>query len=163
MSDVWPVVFRILGVLIGCGVGLVAGWLIYFVFFEDSMAITANANSTRSGRALNIIAVLIFAFSVWVMYVNIVSPILISVLAMTFTRLLWFLGEGMQEVGHMYDMLQNFKKDEEPVREFFQQVHTYREIQELRTIARSIFVSGSPQLRRIDELIDAHFERHGTS
>ncbi|MBD3402056.1 hypothetical protein GF420_04110 [candidate division GN15 bacterium] len=154
LTDFWPIILRVVSVLAGCAAGLMIGGLIYFVFFEDTVVSSGSRASIRSGKVLMVGAVLFFLISVYILHLNIISPIVVSLVAMAVTRLLWALGEGLQDAGRVYEVLANLKQTDRPVRKYLEHAHTYRQVQDLRRAAREMYVPGSPQLRTLEKAID---------
>ena len=153
MADFWPVILRVISVLAGCAAGLMIGGLIYYVFFEDAVVSCSNDTCLRSGKVMTGASILFFLASVYVLHLNIISPIIVSLTAMAITRLLWALGEGLVDSGRMYDALTVLSSDRQPLREFLHRARDYRQIQDLRKVARRMFVPGSPQLRTMEQVI----------
>lgn len=152
-ADFWPIILRIISVLSGCAAGLMIGGLIYFVFFEDSVVSCSNGTCLRSGKVMTVASILFFLVSVYVLHLNIISPIIVSLVAMSITRLLWALGEGLIEAGRIYEALTAFSRDDAQVRDFLHRARDYRQVQDLRKVARRMFVPGSPQLRELEKVI----------
>lgn len=152
-ADYWPIILRILSVLAGCAAGLIIGGLIYYVFFEDGVVSCSNDTCQRSGKFLTGASIVFFLSSVYILHMNIISPIVVSLVAMAITRVLWSIGDGLIDAGRMYTALASFSSDDNLVREFLYRAHDYRQVQDLRKVARRLFVPGSPQLRSLERII----------
>ncbi len=158
LTEFWPLILRIISVLAGCAAGLMIGGLIYFVFFEDSVISCSNETCLRSGKVMTAAAILFFLASVYILHLNIISPIVVSLTAMAITRILWALGDGLIEAGRIYEALTALASDDRPVRDFLHRARDYRQVQDLRKVARRMFVPGSPQLRSLEKVISEEIE-----
>ena len=146
-------ILRIVSVLAGCLLGLVAGGMTYYVFFEDNIATSGNRNSYRSGSALKVLAVIFFLLSVWLLSLDFLPAILVASLSLFVCRLAWALADGMQDAGRMYMALAALREEDDRLRAFLRSVTKYRQLQDLRKVARQMYVHNSPQLRRLEEVI----------
>lgn len=153
-----PLILRVASVLAGCIAGLLAGGMLYYVFLEDNIAISGDENSRRSGRALKVFAVISFLIAVWILELRIFPALLVSFLSLGFCRLVWAIADGMQEAGRMYEALVALKEDDSLVREFLESITKYRQIQDLRRVARKLFVPGSRFLKLLEQIIAETFE-----
>lgn len=146
-------ILRIVAVLAGCLAGLIGGGTLYYVFFEDNIASSGNRNSYRSGSALKVLTVFFFIFSVWILSLDIFPAIIVAFLSLFVSRLAWAMAEGMQDAGRMYMALVSLREEDDRVRAFLRSVTKYRQLQDLRKLARQMYVHNSPQLNRLETII----------
>lgn len=148
-----PMILRILSVLAGCSLGLLGGGMLYYVFFEDNIATSGNRNSYRSGSALKVLAVVFFLLSIWLLSLDFFPAFVVAFLSLFVCRLTWALAEGMQDAGRMYMALVSLREEDDRLRAFLRSVTKYRQLQDLRKVARQMYVHNSPQLRRLEDVI----------
>lgn len=149
----WEVIWRSLIVVGGCIGGLIVGALIYYIFFEDLISLSGSPSSQAAGKVLCGAAVVFFGVSVGLLYLDILPPVIVALGAMALTSLMWSVGVGMQEAGLMYSALSALQDEDHALRRYLTGVTKYRQIQELRRVARRMYVPGSPHLKRLEELI----------
>ncbi len=154
LPDIWQVLLRVLIVLASSTTGLVAGSFLHYAFFEETLIYRGSATSTRTGNLLFLCSILLFLLTVYSLYLNRFSPILVSMLGMLTAKLTWNLGDGLRYAGHLYEVLTVFNTDDSPAREYLARARNYRQIQDLRSVALTMFVQGSSQLEKLDALID---------
>lgn len=153
-----PLILRVISVLAGCIAGLLAGGMIYYVFLEDNIAVSGDGNSRRSGRVLKVFAVISFLFAVWILELRIFPAMVVSFVSLSFCRLVWAIGDGMMGAGLMYEALTALKSDDSRLRAYLDGVTKYRQVQDLRRVARKLYVHGSQYLKRMEQLIAEKFE-----
>ncbi len=159
MPEMGNVALRVLVVLISSTTGLALGSLIYYALFEETLIYKGSSTSTRFGSILLCGSVGVFLLTVLLLYLNLLTPIVISLLGMLFSKLIWNLGDGYRYAGRLFEVLQRFDSDDSLVREYLARAHTYRQVQDLRSVAQTMFVPGSLQMDRLDALIDRETQR----
>lgn len=153
-----PLILRVLSVLAGCIAGLLAGGMLYYVFLEDNIAVSGDDNSRRSGRVLKVCAVISFLVAVWILEMRVFPAMIVSFVSLALCRLMWAIGDGMMEAGAMYEALVALKSDDSRLRDFLDRVTKYRQVQDLRRVARKLYVHGSQYLKRMEQIIAEKFE-----
>lgn len=153
-----PLILRVLSVLAGCIGGLLAGGMLYYVFLEDNIAVSGDDNSRRSGRVLKVFAVISFLVAVWILEMRVFPAMIVSFVSLALCRLMWAIGDGMMEAGAMYEALVALKSDDSRLRDFLDRVTKYRQVQDLRRVARKLYVHGSQYLKRMEQIIAEKFE-----
>ncbi len=154
------VIWRMLVVLAGSTAGLIAGSLIHYAFLEDALLFRGGPSTPRLGRLIQTIAILVFFFAVYVLYLNRFPPALVAAVGMLVSKLSWDIGESYIYAGRLHVLLAQIDDTEEPLKDYLEHVHSYRGIQDLRLVARSMFRAGSQRMTRVESLIR---ERLGNS
>jgi hypothetical protein len=149
----WSIILRAVIVLAGCVGGLLLAGMIYYVFFEDTIVTSGGKDSRRAGRILSVISIASFMLSVYVLYLNVLPAVLVSFLAIAASKLLWNIGDGLGHAGRLFEILNTFDSNPEPVKDYLQHVTSYRKIQDLRRVARRMYSPGSRTLEAVEETI----------
>jgi hypothetical protein len=148
---------RVLVVLVGSMAGLIAGSFIHYVFLEDTLVHRASSNQKRVSTILFALSIAVFIFAVYVLYLNRFPPVLVAFPGMLLTKLAWNAGDSYRYAGRLHAVLHGLDSDEQALKKFIREANSYRQIQDLRSVARSLFVPGSRQLKRLEALIsEAH-------
>ncbi len=154
------IIWRMLVVLAGSTAGLIVGSLIHYAFLEDALLFRGSSSAPRLGRLIQALAILVFFLAVYVLYLNRFPPALVAAVGMLLSKLSWDIGESFIYAGRLHILLAQIDDTEEPLKDFLDQVHSYRGIQDLRLVARSMFRAGSQRMTRVEALIK---ERLGDS
>lgn len=144
---------RMATVLAASTVGLIGGSLIHYVFLEDAIILRGSPTSFRKGSILFILSIILFLLAVWVLYLNRFPAILVSFMGMFISKFVWSIADGFRYAGRIYSALQSLNGDSAALRGFLDQADSYRQVQDLRSVARATFVSGSPQLKQLEMTI----------
>lgn len=152
-------VLRILVVLASSTVGLGAGSLFYYTFLEDRMIYQGSSKARLYGNICFGLAVVFFLSTVYLLHLNNLSPLLVSVTGMMLTKLLWNCGDGYHYAGIIYATLVDINTAPETLREFLRRADSYRQIQDLRSVAHTMFAPDSRQLEFLNDLIAREYEK----
>jgi hypothetical protein len=152
--DYWHIALRVLIVLTSSAIGLILGSFIHYAFFEETLIYRGSPASFRLGMFLFICSIGIFLMTVYSLYLNLSSPILDSLLGMLLTKLVWNLGDSYRYAGRLYEALRTLDSDSSSAKEYLARAGSYRQIQDLRSVAQTMFVRGSLPLEKLDLLID---------
>lgn len=147
---------RILTVLAASTAGLGAGSLIYYSLLEDNMIHRGGARSALIGQILSVISITWFLFVVYLLHLNKFSAIAVSVVGMAVTKLVWDIGDGLRYAGRIYDALANLVENPEKAVQFVERAASYRQTQDLRAVAQTIFAQNSYPMILLDEIIAKH-------
>ncbi len=151
--DSLNVLGRMATVLAASTVGLIGGSLIHYVFLEDTIILHGSPTSGRKGNILFLLSIVLFLVAVLVLYLNRFPAVLVAFLGMFVSKLVWSIAEGYRYAGRIHLALQSLNGDKTDLRNFLDKAHSFRQVQDLRTAARASFVTGSPQLRQLEEMI----------
>ena len=153
---------RMLVVLISSTVGLIGGSLIHYIFLEDTLVLKGSRHSVRWGNLLFLLSVGVFLLAVYVLYLNRMSSVLVALLGMFLTKLCWNVGDSLRYAGRLYAVVESLNEETSSVDRFLDEVRTYRQVQDLRTLAQTRYLPGSQQLRQLEKRIEAHAEASGS-
>ena len=147
---------RILTVLAASTTGLGAGSLIYYSFLEDNMIYRGGPRSALVGQGFSIAAIAVFLTTVYLLHLNEISAIVVSAVGMALTKLLWDIGDGLRYAGRIHDALASLTQDQETVVQFVERADSYRQTQDLRSVAKTVFAPNSRQMILLDQIIVTH-------
>ena len=148
---------RVLVVLASCTVGLGVGSLLYYTFLEDGMIYRGSSRASLNSRIVFGLSIMFFLLTVYLLHLNSFSPLLVSSVGMMLTKLLWNCGDGYSYAGKIYTTLSELNKSPSSLKNFLNQADSYREIQDLRSVAHTMFAPDSRQLEFLNDLIDREF------
>ena len=154
LLDLSHVAWRILAVLASSTAGLVLASVIHYAFFEEVLIYRGSAGSNLAGRTMFVLSIMVFLGTVYVLHLNRFSPIIVSFAGMFLSKLTWNLGDAYSYANRLLKVLSSLDSDEEPVRSYLSKARTYRQIQDLRAVAQTMYARGSARLARLDALID---------
>ena len=138
---------RMLVVLIASTVGLIGGSLVHYVFLEDTLLRRGSSRSIGWGSFLFLCSVLAFLLSVYLLYLNVLNPAVVALAGMFAAKLNWNIGDSLRYAGRLHQIVEGLNGDLSAIKKFLREVRTFRQVQDLRSVARTRFLSGSPQLR----------------
>ncbi len=145
---------RVLVVLAASTVGLGAGSLIYYAFIEDNMILRGSPRAEQLGNLSFGLAVSFFLATVYLLYLNHLSPLFVAAAGMMMTKFLWSCGDGYYYAARLYKVLTLINESSEEIITFLSQVESYRQIQDLRAVAQTMFAPDSHQMAHLDKLIE---------
>lgn len=144
---------RMATVLAASTVGLIGGSLIHYVFLEDTIILHGSPSSGRRGNLLFILSSVVFLVAVWILYLNRFPAVVVAFLGMFLSKLVWSIADGYRYAGRIHLALRSLNGDRADLRSFLDQADSFRQVQDLRAAARASFVTGSPQLRQLEQII----------
>jgi len=144
---------RVLTVLVASTAGLAIASLIYYSILQDGMIHRGSPRAKVLGNLLSVLAIVWFLFCVLELYYHYLPAMVVSALGMMITKLLWDIGDGLRYAGLIHAALSGFPNDTKLVRQFIQAATNYRQTQDLRAVALTMFAPDSRQIVLLDEMI----------
>lgn len=148
---------RILVVLTASTVGLGAGSLFYYTFIEDRMIYRGSAKAELNSNICFGLSITFFLITVYLLHLNQFTPLLISAAGMMLTKLLWNCGDGFRYAAMIYKILADINNSTEALKQFLKRADNYRQIQDLRAVAHTMFAADSRQLAFLNDLIEQEY------